>query len=114
MFVYNFAASKFDKSSGAKYRVSFRHDNPDSMPSGTCQDWKNWHIPCKHFFTIFKQRAAWQWSNLPPSYLHSPYLSTDVEALKKHFDGAPVLNLSDDNDVHDAVAPYTICKIDIY
>ena len=36
------------------------------------------------------------------SYLHSPYLSTDVEALNKHFDRSPVLNLNDDNDVHDA------------
>ena len=90
------------KSSGAKYRVSFGNDNPDSMPSCTCQDWTNWHIPCKHFFAIFKHRSAWQWSNLPPSYLHSPYLSTDVEALKKHFDGSPVLNLNDDNDVHNA------------
>ena len=48
---------------------SFGNDNPDSMPSCTCQDWTNWHIPCKHFFSIFKHRAAWQWSNLPPSYL---------------------------------------------
>ena len=72
------------------------------MPSCTCQDWTNWHIPCKHFFTIFKHRSAWQWSNLPPSYLHSPYLSTDVGALEKHFDESPVLNLNDDNDVHDA------------
>ena len=66
------------------------------------QDWTNWHIPCKHFFTIFKHRAAWQWGNLPPSYLHSPYLSTDVEALNKHFDRSPVLNLNDDNDLYDA------------
>ena len=33
------------------------------------QDWTNWHIQCKHFFSIFKHRAAWQWNNLPPSYL---------------------------------------------
>ena len=56
------------KSSGAKYRISFGNHNPESMPSSTCQDWTNWHIPHKHFFIIFKRRAAWQWSNLPPSY----------------------------------------------
>ena len=87
------------KSSGAKYRISFGNDNPDSMPSCTCQDWTNWHLPCK---TLFKHRAAWHWGNLPPSCLHSPYFSTDVEALNKHFDRSPVLNLNDDNDLHDA------------
>ena len=88
-------------SSGAKYRVSFGNDNPDSMPSCTCQDWTNWHIPCKHFFAIFKHRPAWQWSSLPLSYLHSPYMSTDVEALKTQLDGSPVLNLNGNDNASD-------------
>ena len=40
-------------------------------------------------------------SSLPLSYLHSPYLSTDVEALKTQLDGPPVLNLNGDDNASD-------------
>ena len=80
------------KSSGAKHRVSFGNDNPESMPSCTCQDWMKWNIPCKHFFAVFKHKPEWQWEKLSLTYRQSPYLSTDTEALETHFDCNPALD----------------------
>ena len=33
------------------------------------------------FFAVFTYRSTWNWNSLPKSYLESPYLSTDVNAL---------------------------------
>ena len=50
-------------------------------PSCTCMDWIRHHIPCKHFFSIFKHYTQWSWDSLPQTYLQSPHLSCDTEAL---------------------------------
>ena len=36
-------------------------DNP--TPSCTCRDWVEWHIPCKHFWAIFRFYPTWNWED---------------------------------------------------
>ena len=74
-----------EKTSGSKHRVDFGKSNLEQMPSCSCKDWLRHHIPCKHFFAIFTHRPAWQWNNLPQTYLQSAYLSTDTQALHNYF-----------------------------
>ena len=73
------------KDSGAKHTVSFFTESDDQMPSCTCKDWARWHIPCKHFFTIFREIPDWSWESLPTGYLNSSYLTTDNGALVDYF-----------------------------
>ena len=65
--------------SGKCHKVSF------AIPSCTCRDWITWHLPCKHFFAIFRLYPKWNWNSLPKSYQNSPYLSTDDTAITDHF-----------------------------
>ena len=74
-----------EKISGSKHRVDFGISSLEQMPSCTCKDWLRHHIPCKHFFSTFTHRSAWQWDNLPQTYLQSSYLSTDTHALQDYF-----------------------------
>ncbi len=46
------------------------------IPTCTCLDWQKWHIPCKHFFCIFRIRKEWGWEALPETYKQSTHLST--------------------------------------
>ena len=55
------------------------------MPSCTCADWTQWHIPCKHFFAVFRLVPTWDWYKLPTQYLEGPYLSTDQQSLDSFF-----------------------------
>ena len=32
------------------HTIDFRTENEDHMPSCTCQDWTQWHMPCKLFW----------------------------------------------------------------
>ena len=75
----------FIKDSGAKHTVSFFTESDDQMPFCTCKDWARWHIPCKHFFTIFREIPDWSWESLPTGYLNSSYLTTDNGALVDYF-----------------------------
>ena len=59
-----------------------------TAPSCTCMDWIRHHIPCKHFFSIFKHYTRWSWDSLPQTYLQSPHLSCDTEALNSFDDSA--------------------------
>ncbi len=77
-----------ESESGSKKTVNFGHDSEDSMPTCTCKDWLRFHLPCKHFFAVFQHRANWQWAQLPQVYLQSAYLSTDSDALARHFASA--------------------------
>ena len=61
--------------SGKCHKVSF------AIPSCTCRDWITWHLPCKHFFGIFRLYPRWNWNSLPEDYQNSPYLSTDDTAI---------------------------------
>lgn len=52
-------------------------------PSCSCPDWLQWHIPCKHFFGIFRLVEGWGWNALPETYKESAYLSADSTPLSK-------------------------------
>ena len=39
-----------------KHRVNFGTYAEDSMPACTCPDW---HLPCKHFFSVFNTQNGW-------------------------------------------------------
>lgn len=71
------------KNSGKKNTVDL---GPAGEPSCTCKDWIRHHIPCKHFFSIFRHRQSWQWNKLPKDYLQSAYLSSDTNAISEYFD----------------------------
>lgn len=68
--------------------VNFGHHSPDSMPSCMCPDWDKFHLPCKHFFAIFRFRPAWTWNKLPRAYLESAYLGLDNNALRDYYQAA--------------------------
>lgn len=65
--------------SGKVHTVKF--SDQLSQPSCTCKDWTRYHVPCKHFFAIFRFIPLWQWNSLPISYLQSEYLSQDTAVL---------------------------------
>ena len=83
-----------EKTSGGRHTVNFGILNADNMPSCTCKDWVRHHLPCKHFFSVFMHRKDWPWEKLPHVYLNSAYLSTDMQALCRHF-SIPTQNSSD-------------------
>lgn len=56
-------------------------------PSCSCPDWIQTHYPCKHFFAVFRNYPKWSWNALPSTYIKSPRLSLDDEALKDYFTG---------------------------
>ena len=64
---------------GKDHRVLF------AAPSCTCRDWITWHLPCKHFFSIFRVYPKWDWNSLPESYRNSAYLSTDQTSITDFF-----------------------------
>ena len=70
---------KVASASGKVHKVDFGKET--GVPSCTCLDWMRFHIPCKHFFAIFINETDWSWYSLPPTYLASPLLYTDQEAL---------------------------------
>jgi hypothetical protein len=86
-----------EKSSDSKQVVNFGVKEQTGMPSCTCKDWQQYHIPCKHFFAVLEHRSKWQWEQLPKPYLQSAYLSSDTDALDKHFD----FSANDDQQVVD-------------
>lgn len=73
------------KESGGNHTVTFATVSDKDMPSCTCKDWARWHIPCKHFFAIFREKKGWSWESLPNKYLQSAHLTTDNEALIDYF-----------------------------
>ena len=75
----------FKVNSKKERSVNFGHNSPGSMPSCSCPDWNKFHMPCKHFFAIFRLRPAWTWNRLPKTYLESAYLSLDNTALRDYY-----------------------------
>ena len=69
---------------GKKERIK-NFGQSSNMPSCNCLDWERFHLPCKHFFAIFRFRPAWTWDMLPKSYLESSYLSLDNQALQSYY-----------------------------
>ena len=82
------------------HTIDFGTGNEDHMPSCTCQDWTQWHMPCKHFFGIFNLYPQWGWYQLPNEYLNSAYLSTDTDALQCKFSSTPPDDIHTSEDVH--------------
>ena len=74
------------KKDGSQQVVNFGKNSQDNMPSCSCKDWMKWHLPCKHFFAVFKLKEAWDWNALPAKYLNSAYLSTDNDATNAFFE----------------------------
>ena len=68
--------------------VSFGSKSDDPTPSCSCCDWVEWHIPCKHFWAIFRFYPDWNWERPPDSYKASAYLSSDTGALDNFFNEA--------------------------
>ena len=62
------------KKDGSHNVVNFGKSSQEGMPSCSCKDWIRWHLPCKHFFAVFKLRQVWNWNALPEKYLSSAYL----------------------------------------
>ena len=58
-------------------------------PSCTCPDWLQWHVPCKHFFSIFRLVEGWGWNALPDAYKKSAYLCADSTALSEQHNLKP-------------------------
>lgn len=104
-----------EKTSGSKHRIDFGISTLEQMPSCTCKDWLRHHIPCKHFFAIFTHIPAWQWNNLPHTYLQSAYLSTDTQALHDYFqlsaDSSAELSISDADEHPSAVSSATATSL---
>lgn len=67
------------KSGDNTYVVNFKH------PSCSCPDWTETNYPCKHFFAVFRIYPTWEWNTLPLTYLESPRLSLDKQALHDYF-----------------------------
>ena len=84
-----------EKESGSRKTLNFGQSTEEGMPSCTCKDWQRFHLPCKHFFAVFQHRQEWQWEQLPQTYLQSAYLSTDSDALDRHFEITPPSNSVD-------------------
>lgn len=59
------------------YEVNF-NANHAGLPSCGCPDWKKNHLPCKHFFAVFKKNAAWGWDSLPMNYKNNPFINLDI------------------------------------
>ena len=73
------------KTDGNQHVINFGQNSPQQMPSCSCKDWIRWHIPCKHFFAVFRLTQEWNWEALPQTYRDSAYLSTDSQATDKYF-----------------------------
>ena len=65
--------------SGKKHVISF------AEPSCSCRDRVAYHLPCKHFFGIFRLHSKWDWNSLPCHYRNSAYLATDQSAIEDYF-----------------------------
>jgi hypothetical protein len=44
-------------------------------PSCSCMSYQHDHLPCKHFFAVFKNYPEWGWEKLPLGYISSPTLT---------------------------------------
>ena len=67
-----------------------------NVPNCSRLDCEKFHLPCKHFFAIFRLRAKWSWYMLPKSYLESSYLSLDNKALESYYqESSPPCDLPD-------------------
>ncbi|XP_038046190.1 uncharacterized protein LOC119720552 isoform X2 [Patiria miniata] len=52
-------------------------------PSCTCNHWKKFRFPCKHFFAIFLHFYDWGFNRLPDLYINSVFLTRDEGAFQE-------------------------------
>lgn len=52
-------------------------------PSCSCMSYQHDHLPCKHFFAVFKNYPEWGWEKLPLRYISSPTLTLDENVIPK-------------------------------
>ena len=104
------------KGSKGKHDVDFGSSSSD--PHCSCKDWTAHHLPCKHLFAVFNFFSEWGWEKLPSSYLTSPYLSLDNQALTRYFnsgqrDGVATLSETDPslNTGQDEIPRKVICPV---
>ena len=67
-------------------------------PRCTCKDWLTYHLPCKHFFAVFRYFPDWGWEKLPGSYLTSPYLTLDNQAISSYINPDEQISLPVNSD----------------
>jgi hypothetical protein len=68
------------------YEVNF-NANHAGLPSYSCPDWKNNHLPCKHFFfAVFKTNAAWDGNSLPMNSKNNPFINLDIDHFSNSSD----------------------------
>ena len=80
------------KSNKGSHTVEFKDQSGE--PTCTCKDWLAYHLPCKHFFAVFRHFSEWGWEKLPDSYLMSPYLSLDNEAISSYINPEEQVSLT--------------------
>lgn len=84
------------------HKLNLGPDRDDGMPSCTCGDWQQWHIPCKHMFAIFNLQTKWSWNTFHADYLNSAYLSIDTLSLDDYFNTTNSLEpANDEQDCND-------------
>ena len=85
---------KFEvKSNKGKQTVDFGGESIE--PTCSCKDWLTYHLPCKHFFAVFRHYPEWGWEKLPTSYLQSPYLSLDNQSITSYINSEQQLPVDD-------------------
>ena len=52
-----------------------------TVPSCNCKDWCTFHLPCKHFFAVFRVHPEFDWDRLPETYRQQPRLCLDFSRL---------------------------------
>lgn len=84
------------KSNKGSHAVEF--EDQSGEPKCTCKDWLAYHLPCKHFFAVFRHFSEWGWEKLPDSYLTSPYLSLDNEAISRYINPEEQVSVTTDTE----------------
>ena len=74
-------SSKFQVKSSTE-KNTWHTVNFDS-PSCSCKSWQHNHLPCKHFFAVFRNYPEWGWQKLHLAYTCSPTLTLDENVIPK-------------------------------
>lgn len=50
------------------------------LPSCSCEDWRKYHLICKHFCAVFRN-TPWKWEKLPEEYRNNPFITIDDDVV---------------------------------
>jgi hypothetical protein len=67
------------QSSEEVYTVNFS-PGEFPVPCCSCEDWRKFHLICKHFCAIFRH-TSWKWEQLPIEYRNNPFITIDEDVL---------------------------------